>query len=99
MIAMQYGLAASASRNCVSMVSGLPSPRTARSGFDAERLGGGRGAVWRGSVAPSPGWPPICMYMVMPLPGGSAAIAVPAATAMAAVARSSLRMAWNLPWW
>ena len=97
MIAMQDGLAASACLNCSIIFSGAQPENCSFRLSRPSAWAAAAAPVWRASVAPSPGLPPICMYMVMPLPGGSAAIAVPAATAMAAVARSRLRMAFRPP--
>ena len=72
MISMQFGLAAIASLNWLIIVSGAQAencdlsstPRASAASF---------APVWRASVAPSPGLPPICMYITSPLPIGSAA--------------------------
>src|SRR3954469_21363753 len=93
MIAMQEGLAAIACLNWSIMVSGAQPENCSLSWSTPSALAAAAAPVWRARVAPSPGLPPICMYMVMPLPGGSAAMAVPAAMAMTVVARRRLRMA------
>ena len=72
MISMQAGLAAIASLNWAIIVSGAQAENCAfRSTPNASAACAA--PVCRASVAPSPGLPPICMYMTKPLPIGSAA--------------------------
>src|SRR5579871_5628460 len=89
MISMQLGLAATASLNWLIMVSGAQAENCAlRSTPNAAAACAA--PVWRASVAPSPALPPICMYMVRPLPIGSSASAVPAIIAAAAAPASRI---------
>src|ERR1700694_5524113 len=88
MISIQFGLAATASLNWLIMVSGAQAENCAlRSTPSAAPC---VAPVWRASVAPSPALPPICMYMLSPLPIGSSAKAVPAIIAAAAAPASRI---------
>ena len=78
-----------APRGTARASSPAPSPRTARSASTPSASAAAAAPFWRGSVAPSPGWPPICMYMVMPLPSLSCACAPPAPSAPATPAVAS----------
>ena len=72
MISMQFGLAATASLNWLIMVSGAQAENCSLSSTPSA-LAACAAPVWRASVAPSPGLPPICMYMTSPAPGASCA--------------------------
>src|SRR5574337_550672 len=90
MIAMQFGLAASASLNWAIIFSGAQAENCDLSSTPSASAAC-FAPVWRASVAPSPGLPPICMYMTSPLPIGSSADAAPAAAATAQAAAPARR--------
>ena len=71
MISMQLGLAAIASLNWLIIVSGAQAENCGLSSTPSASAAS-FAPVWRASVAPSPGLPPICMYITSPLPIGSA---------------------------
>ena len=78
MISMQSGRAATASLNWLIMVSGAQAENCSlRSTPNASAACAA--PVWRASVAPSPGLPPICMYITSPSPIGCADAAPPQA--------------------
>src|SRR5262245_14483941 len=91
MISMQVGLAATASLNWLIMVSGAQAENCSLSSTP-KALAACAAPVWRARVAPSPGLPPICMYIVSPAPIRSSAeahgIACAATTSMVPVNRA-----------
>ena len=92
MISMHVGLAAAASLNWLIMVSGAQAENWALRSTP-KAAAAWAAPVWRARVAPSPALPPICMYMVMPLPIRSSAEAAPMpanSAAVAALASSTL---------
>ena len=61
MITMQDGLAAIACLNCSIIFSGAQAENCSLSWSTPSAWAAAAAPVWRASVAPSPGLPPICM--------------------------------------